>query len=447
MKISPRELREAQIPSKAFGFNQDVVDALLERAADTIEGLIEENRQLFEALERLRSEGAATPADPFADVVPVAEPEPVPVVEAVAPAASIDESITKAEMSEKEDLINKTLLLAQKTADETLKTAKIQADELVATAQASAQELVEKATTDAEALTGSAREQADANLMAAQEQAQALLVTAQTEAEALVATAQEQADSVHKEERDKYVALMAKLSQQREQLVSDITLLQGFDLQHRSRLVSAIEEDLEKIQGREIIDVESIPELPEVVEAPAPTKRKRSKTPAPEIEAEVVAHSEMKVEEHATFDDMLGVDTPKVAPASPVDEDILVADDFEADVVDEPTNTDIVAPASYSNDDPFAAFVDAPVAEPASEDNIADAEVVSPAGAPVESAGSQNAFAPKTSGKKAKQEDIDDDDFFASLREAVHDDTPLGPSDDEDDKGDDSGRFKGIFKK
>ena len=58
MKISPRELREAQIPTKAFGFDRDVVDALLERAADTVESLIEENRQLFEALERLKSSGA-----------------------------------------------------------------------------------------------------------------------------------------------------------------------------------------------------------------------------------------------------------------------------------------------------------------------------------------------------------------------------------------------------
>ena len=41
---------------------------------------------------------------------------------------------------------------------------------------------------------------------------------------------------------------------------------------------------------------------------------------------------------------------------------------------------------------------------------------------------------------------LDDDDFFASLREAVADDAPLGPSDGESD-GDGDGRFKGLFKK
>ncbi|HMS24661.1 MAG TPA: DivIVA domain-containing protein, partial [Acidimicrobiia bacterium] len=240
MKISPRELREAKIPSKAFGFNQDVVDALLERAADTIEGLIEENRQLFEALEQLRNEGTSAPmADLFNGVnmqavaEPAGSPEPEVAAPAVEEAPPIAVPVSAADMSEKEDLINKTLLLAQRTADETLTTAKAQAEELVSAAQAKADELVANAARDAENLTGSAQEQAQKDLFAAQEQAQKLVTTAEAQAKELVSAAQAKADSIHAQERENFTALIEQLNAERVQLISDIQILQGFDQEHR----------------------------------------------------------------------------------------------------------------------------------------------------------------------------------------------------------------------
>lgn len=450
MKISPRELREAQIPSKAFGFNQDVVDALLERAADTIEGLIEENRQLFEALERLRSEGAAAVvADPFAEVAPVSAPEPEPIPEpvAVAPAAPVDEA-GSVHLAEKEELINKTLLLAQKTADETLKTAKSQAEELVATAQTQADELVATAKAEAEMLSGAAKEEAETKVAQAQEAAQSLVAQAQSEADSLVATAQAQADSIHEEERTKFVALVEQLTQERAQLVSDIEILQGFDQEHRARLKDAVQEDLAKLQARETIDVASLPDLPKVQDiAPAPAPQVVAPAePLQEItsEPEIVAQAQV---EPATFDDVFDatLDEDAAIDAIELDDDVI-SDDFEVDEIvevaaagDEPMTPE----EAYSHDDPFAAFVDAPsVVEPAGNND--STQVVEPTQGRVESSDSSGAFEPSRNRSESRKEEMDDDDFFASLREAVQDDKPLGPSDD-DSEGE--GRFKGLFKK
>ncbi len=455
MKISPRELREAQIPSKAFGFNQDVVDALLERAADTIEGLIEENRQLFEALERLRNEGTSAPlSDPFADVemqneVPAAE------TQVVAPASDFEPG-EQIRNTEKEDLINKTLLLAQRTADETLKTAKTQAEEFVEIAKAKADELVKQATEDAQTTTGQAQEQAQRDLENAQQQAAQLVSTAQTQADELVAQAQAQADSIYASERDKFVTLVEKLTAERAQLMSDISILQTFDHEHRTRLRAIVEADLQQLVDREHLDIGSLPELPDVSQLIATS----SPTPTAQFvaapEGEVVAHSEMAAPAPApapapepmpapapapaTFDEMIATeDIIEPASQADADEDILVS---EGHVIESYESQSYVPPAggAQSDGDPFASFVDAPsVVEPAGTYDPG-AQVVEPAGGQVESSGSSGTFDPGVQ-SKPHHEKLDDDDFFASLREAVQDDAPLGPSDNDEDDGTSKGLF------
>ncbi len=460
MKISPRELREAQIPSKAFGFNQDVVDALLERAADTIEGLIEENRQLFEALERMRSEGSTdTISDPFADVKAAAPPEPEPLVQPqpVAPAASIDESLLVAQMSEKEELINKTLLLAQKTSDETMKTANEQAAQLVANSEKQAEELVTKAKELAETLTGEAKEKAERQVEQAQQSATEMVEKAKQQAEELVQTAQQEADSIHAEERDKFVELVTKLTNERAQLLSDIEVLQGFDDEHRTKLRDIVQEDLAKLESRERIDVGSLPDLPilDEISVPKPlskTSNVLDKEEEPQVEA---TSYEVSGEEPESFDEMLD-EEPVVAPAGQDDvmeaeiEDEVLEGEIEAEVVEAAQDSDMQVDSDnkYNVGDPFAAFVDSPsVVAPAGDESGYDGpQVVQNEAEIVDSSTSHAGFDPSGSKKPSRQSELDDDDFFASLREAVADDAPLGPSDGESD-GDGDGRFKGLFKK
>lgn len=435
MKISPRELREAQIPTKAFGFDRDVVDALLERAADTVEGLIEENRQLFEALERTQAEHAqaasvseqivAEPAQSFDEAlgVPVEDEK----VETPAPEPVISENVS-AQIAEKEDLINKTLLLAQKTADETIRTAKEEADELVLSAETKAKEMVDQATAEAEHLTGSAKEEAELAISQAKDQAQQMVSSARTEATEIVEKAQVQANEMYKAETDKFVDLVERLSSEREQLVSDIEVLQNFDAEHRAKLTSLVEEDLSKLKTRETFKFDELPSLPDM------TKILESAKQYDQPVVETVAHSELPTGASVS----LGDDAVLVE-AHEVEEDLsVIHEDIELEDMSD-DGPSVVAPAGGPTSDPFADFVDSQVS---SQDDD-EQNVVAPAGS--EGGEKPKDFNPGLSMDSGKNKQLDDDDFFASLRDAVNDDAPLGDSSDDDDNG--NGIFKNIFDK
>ena len=92
MEISPRELRDAEIPDSFRGYNRDTVDEFLERAAATIEALQERNRQLTERLQAAlaAAETAAKQAPaPAPAPVPAPAPEPAPVVVETPPPAPV----------------------------------------------------------------------------------------------------------------------------------------------------------------------------------------------------------------------------------------------------------------------------------------------------------------------------------------------------------------------
>lgn len=101
MFVTPRELRDADIPTAKGGFHKDAVDDMLERAADTIE-----------ELQRRVAELEATPAM----VAPPADPS-----------------------QPSQELIQRTLLLAQKAADDAISEARTIATRLVGEADAEAQ--------------------------------------------------------------------------------------------------------------------------------------------------------------------------------------------------------------------------------------------------------------------------------------------------------------------
>lgn len=467
MKISPRELREAQIPTKAFGFDRDVVDALLERAADTVESLIEENRQLFEALERLKSSGAQSgnaqnaeqqpvfdvvePAQSFdealaADLTPVETPPQSAAVDTTLVAAN---EMT-AQLAQKEDLINRTLMLAQKTADETLRSAKEEADEHILKAENAAKELVEQATKESEHLSGTALAEAEITITQAKDQAQQMVSSARTEATEIVEKAQSQADEMYKAETDKFVDLVETLTHEREQLINDIEILQNFDSEHRAKLTALVSEDLTKLEARDTFNVSELPELPDVeklIDASRNSKKPLTQT---------VAHGELNdakesiVEPADSADDEVdSVETIEIEDDESMDIEDIELDDMSDDDINEQS---VVAPAgSDENIDPFAEFVNSQVeasdenkVEESGNEENEESEVVAPAGVGDEEDIVNEPFQPSLNNKEEKVP-LDDDDFFASLREAVNDDSPLG--EDSDDEGNSNGIFKNFFDK
>ena len=149
MEIDARTIREVEFREKIRGYNPDDVDDFLEQVAVA-----------FEAMEdRLRNiavqPGSANP--PTATQVETREIRPTP---AVVSSATERSRATGASFEFDPDTIQRTLLLAQKTADETVKAAEEQAESTVGEAKAKADALINQAMNRAREIVDDAVNQA-----------------------------------------------------------------------------------------------------------------------------------------------------------------------------------------------------------------------------------------------------------------------------------------------
>lgn len=192
MEISPRELRDIEIREAFRGYNRDEVNELLDRAAATIDALTGRVRELGDRL-------AEAPGD------------------------------TGERSRDLEEMLERTLLLAKRTADEEVTEAQAKARQLVDDAETKARKLVLDAEVDA-------RRRAE-------------------------------------EEQGKIRRELIDFGERRDALAKSVVELEKFETEYRERLLRSIEADLAVISGRgaaapgpspEIEPVE-IPPLPEAV--------------------------------------------------------------------------------------------------------------------------------------------------------------------------------------
>jgi DivIVA domain-containing protein len=138
MDVTPQELRDVEIREAWRGYHRDDVDELLERAAATIEHLEEQVRAA-------QARAAQAPASPPPARVPAvqtpATPPPVPARNVAADT----------------DVIQRTLVLAQKAADEAVAEARAHAQQLVAESESKAQALVSEAEANARRIADTER--------------------------------------------------------------------------------------------------------------------------------------------------------------------------------------------------------------------------------------------------------------------------------------------------
>ena len=168
MDVTPRELRDIDIREGFRGYNRDDVDELLERAATTIDGSNERIRRLTEQLAEAESK--------------------------------------QGKSREAEDMLQRTLLLAQRAADEA-----------VAEAQIKARQILDDAETRAR--------------------------NALAEAES---TARRQAET----ERARLEGEVLDLGARREALLADVAQLEKFEAEYRVRMRRALEADLESLASQ-----------------------------------------------------------------------------------------------------------------------------------------------------------------------------------------------------
>jgi DivIVA domain-containing protein len=292
MDVTPRELRDIDIREGFRGYNRDDVDELLERAAATIEGLNERMRRLTEQVSSVEGQQGSS--------------------------------------RETEDMLHRTLLLAQRAADEA-----------VAEAQFKARQILD----DAEA------------------KSRAQLAEAES-------TARRQVDT----ERRRLESEVIELGSRREALLADVDGLERFESEYRARLRRALEADLESLAGQGPVAPSARPPIHEV-DLPAASA-------APPLTATPQSPQPPSTDAGAPTAEIRGLGTWDLPSRAP--------------------------------DAPSAAFT---TPQPAS---------TTPSDAPEAEAPRQPLFP----AEQADAEPLDDEAFFASLREAVSDQSPLGPRDE-----------------
>jgi hypothetical protein len=294
-----------------------------------------------------------------------------------------------------------------------------------------------------------AQRAADDAVNEAQARARQLLEESEAKAQSLVSDAEATARRIAEGERRRLEAEIVDLSARREQLRADADALDTYASGYRERIRDVIEADLAKLDG----EVEAPSERPVLhdVELPVsavPMPAAATVDAPPEIEdADVID----VVEDEPSWDD--GPDTRAVgavdAGAAPGAGSSPYAADGGSSPVAAPPRP---APAPAPRPATAPAAADWPPPAPASGNGPApSASAESPwlqsddewapsaqgwdAPAPWERDPAQppEAFASDVpmEANQVDTESLDDDAFFASLREAVRDDAPLGPRDDD----------------
>jgi DivIVA domain-containing protein len=351
MEITARELRDVEIREAFRGYHRDDVNDLLERAASTIDAANERIRQTSERLSTAQADSGRS--------------------------------------RETEDILHRTLLLAQRAADEA-----------VAEAQAKARQMVEDA---------------------------------EVQSRRLVAEAEADARMRGESERRRLEQEVLDMATRRDTLKADIEVLTRYESEYRDRLLRALETDLETLRSRPAVAPGAKPETHDV-EMPAASERimRRDDTPTREIDVRAIIEEADTSTATASSTTSSGASTTTTgagasstsAPSATGAQRTSGAGNPSASMNGDRTTVTATRTVDVSTSE----RVEQPKRPPAPIDLLA-------------AEGSM------------ESEVLDDDAFFATLREAVHDEAPLGPREEDQsslfdqDDDEEATTFKDVFRR
>ena len=208
MEITPRELRDVEIREAFRGYSRDEVNELLERAAATLEATNERVQQMSERLSTVQSETGHT--------------------------------------RETEDILHRTLLLAQRAADEAVNEAGAKARQMVDDAEIQSRRLIADAEADARRRGESERRRLEEEVL--------------------------------------------DLATRRDALLADVEALTRFEADYRDRMVRALEADLTALRSRPPASPGTRPEPSDVQ---LPTATATPAAPAPAVSADMFTRRDL----------------------------------------------------------------------------------------------------------------------------------------------------------
>jgi cell division septum initiation protein DivIVA len=363
MEITARELRDLEIAEAFRGYNRDVVNDLLERAAATIEAANERMREMQDRLDNVQAEAGRG--------------------------------------RETEDILHRTLLLAQRAADEA-----------VAEAQEKSRQMIEES---------------------------------ELRARKMVADAESESRRRSESERRRLEEEVLDLAGRRDALLTDVEAMTRFETDYRDRMVRALEADLAALRTRPSAAPGPKPETHEV-EIPIMSP------------ADVAAHNAPPAPTTAPAS-MTAPPSAQSTAAPPAS----AAPDKNTDDSQSTRAVDVAAMIAQSTTAPPASSSPQPMPPAASPQNdnapsssTRDTPAATAPPAPASPPGPASSASIDLLGDDSLEAEVlDDDAFFATLREAVHDETPLGPREDddermtffEDENDDDRASFRDVFRR
>jgi hypothetical protein len=219
------------------------------------------------------------------------------------------------------------------------------------------------------------------------------------------------------------------MAQRRDALSADIDMLSRYENEYRERLLRALETDLETLRSRAVVSPGPRPETHEV-EIPAFNERVMRRDDAGPPTREIDVRSLMPDQPSAPTRE------PAATPAGA------------------PTGASTGASTNGSTNGSSRMATNAPRAQVATETRPADVQADAPEIVTAETHDDQPAPIDLLAAEGAMDAEVlDDEAFFATLREAVHDDAPLGPREEDQsslfdqDDDEDAGAFKDVFRR
>ena len=264
MPLTPTDVANKQftVTRVKAGYAIDEVDAFLDEVETELARLLRENNDL-----RTRPSTPVPPA--FGGPEPAAPPTPAPTPAPEPVAAPAAEPAAPLGATEGQEAALRTLLLAQRTADEAVAEARAEAAQIVAAAQAEADAALESARAEAEQTLAAARTEAEQTRASARAEADTTLSRARAEAERTVDTARDSALQMEQQAQARVQAATGDLEERKSALESRIEELHAFEREYRTRLRAYLENQLRELSSRTGADDDGGAGVPEAARSSA----------------------------------------------------------------------------------------------------------------------------------------------------------------------------------
>jgi DivIVA domain-containing protein len=232
--LTPSDVSNKLFTRKYRGYDMEEVDGFLDEVESELTRLLRENGEL-----RMKG-GAAAPAAPVVAAAPTpAEPVNAPIV-APDPTPPVPVRQPAFGPGEGQEAALRTLLMAQRTADE-----------VVAEARAEAEQALLAARTEAEQTLTSARTESETSLTSARREADQTLTSARSESDRLLTEARNRRAQAEAEVTARVEHALGDLESRRRSLEAHIEDLRAFEREYRTRLKAYLQGQLRDLDNRD----------------------------------------------------------------------------------------------------------------------------------------------------------------------------------------------------